>query len=176
MARLDDGHWRNWGSVPGMGSRVLCLLHGVIFKGLWSFKMLVHYSPIDMVQHPQLDLQEEAALIEEFIEVGPIRNDPSWTFCNLSCLAFGCMHARMCELHTTNFYACWWCLANSFLKDGLYLHLGAIFAAMGHICTCGSYLHPWVIFACDAFNLWCLKVWQVVLFVFICMVFQWLYV
>jgi len=39
--------------------------------------MLVHYSPIDMVQHPQLDLQEEAALIEEFIEVGPIRNDPS---------------------------------------------------------------------------------------------------
>jgi len=39
--------------------------------------MLVHYSPIDMVQYPQLDLQVEAALIEKFIELGPIRHDLS---------------------------------------------------------------------------------------------------
>jgi len=33
--------------------------------------MLVHYSPIDMEQHPHLDLQVEAALIEELVSWCP---------------------------------------------------------------------------------------------------------
>lgn len=107
-----------------------------------------------------------------------------WFFMNVLQSKLLCMcvcvyaHTDMCELH---FYARWWCLANPFLQDGPYLHLWVIFAPRGHICslghiyTYGPYLHMWVIFACDAFNLWCLKLWQVLLFVFICMVFQWLY-